>query len=70
MRDSDQRFPELRDSDQRFPEFRLQSVESTLPKVQPPLSDLAARLAIMLCDDPTDPDVVGIESYLEVARRH
>ena len=61
----------MRDFVDNFPELRLQVVEptQTVPRVAP-LTDLAARLAIMLCDDPTDPDTAEIESYLEIARRH
>jgi len=49
----------------RVPELRLQTIEPSpeLPKL-PPLTDLATRLTTMLCDDPTDPDMVGLESYL------
>ena len=61
----------MRDFYDKFPELQLQAVEPSQPVDQmPPLSDLAARLAIMLCDDPTDPDLVGIETYLEIVRRH
>ena len=61
----------MRDSYDKFPELRLQAVAPSQPMVQlPPLTDLAARLANMLCDDPTDPDLVGIESYLELVRKH
>ena len=61
----------MRDFYDKFPELQLQVVEPSLVVDQRPvLTDLAARLAIMLCDDPTDPDMDGIESYLEMARRH
>ena len=61
----------MRDPNDKFPELQLQAVEPSEPVVQQtPPAELAARLAIMLCDDPTDPDMVGIESYLEIARRH
>ena len=62
----------MRDSYDKFPELRLQAVEPSqaVAQLQPPLTDLAARLAIMLCDDPTDPELFEIESYLDIARRH
>lgn len=61
----------MRDPNDKYPELQLQVVEPSEPTVQPTLpADLIARLAIMLCDDPTDPDMVGIEGYLEIARRH
>lgn len=59
------------DSYDKFLDLQLQAVEPSPEMVQsPPLTDVAARLAILLSDDPTDPDTVGIRSYLEVARRH
>ena len=61
----------MRDSNDKFPELRLQVVESPRPVArQPLLTDVTARLAIMLCDDPTDLEMPEVESYLEIARRH
>ena len=60
----------MRDLYDKNLELRLQAVEPVQPVVQPQLTELAAHLAIMLYDDPTDPDTFEIESYLEIARRH
>jgi hypothetical protein len=61
----------MREFNDQQEQLSLQTVDLCRPTSPlQPLTDQAARVALMLCDDPTDPDMLAIEDYLEIARRH